>query len=56
MLVAAADIGGDNLQNDAMLARAVAHCQFRKIDGLDLHLTGANIRNTSIAGHSPPPS
>src|SRR5712664_618556 len=38
VLIAAADIGGNNLQYDAMLAFSCSECEFREIDTLNLNL------------------
>jgi len=40
MLVAAANVGRNDLQNDAMLAFSVSQCEFRKVDGVNFDLPG----------------
>ena len=52
VLIAATDIGGDDLQDDAvvdLLARRVL--QFRKVDGLDFHFARSQIHYSSITCH-----
>jgi len=40
-VIAAADIGRNDLQNDTVIELALTDFQFRKIDRLDFDLTGA---------------
>ena len=52
VLVRAADVGGDDLQDDAMRdVLAVGRPHLRKVDGLHFHLAGTQIDNAAIAGH-----
>src|SRR5437762_41600 len=51
MLIAAANISGDDLQDDAVLALAIPDRQFRVIDGLHLDLAGCDISYAAIGWH-----
>ena len=51
VLVAAADVGGDDFENDAVLAFARAQREFRKVDGLYLHLARSHISDSAVRSH-----
>ena len=51
MLIATADIGGDYLKNDPMLALAIAQCEFWKIDGVNLHFPRSHVFDASVCRH-----
>ena len=57
VLVAAANIRRNDLENRAVLALTVAKGQFRKVDGLHLDVTCPHVGDTSIRSHNsfPPP-
>jgi len=44
MLVAAADISADDLEDYSVLAFSIADRELWKVDGLDLYLAGAHVR------------
>ena len=50
VLIAAADIGGQNLEDDTVLALTAAQCEFRERDVLDGDFTGAAIDDAAIGG------
>ena len=54
VLIAAADVGGDDLQNDAVLALSRSQREFGEVDRLNLDLPGSHVGNTSIGCHSNP--
>jgi hypothetical protein len=49
MLIATADIGGDDLDNHAVVALAIAEGEFGKWDRLHLDTAGAHVDDTAIA-------
>ena len=51
MLVAAANIGGNDLQNHSVLALSFSQRQFGKVDGLHLDLARSHVRYSTIARH-----
>jgi hypothetical protein len=51
VLVAAADIGGNDLEDDAVFSFAVAKRQFWKVDAVNFNHSGAHINNSAIASH-----
>jgi hypothetical protein len=52
VLVRAADVGGDDLEDDTVIdVPAVGRPHLRKVDGLHFHLAGTQIDNAAIAGH-----
>ncbi len=52
VLVAAADVGGDRLDDDAVVDFPSLRClQFRVVDALYLDFAGAEINHAVIGGH-----
>jgi hypothetical protein len=51
VLVAPADVGGNNLENHSVLAFSLPQHEFGEINALDLYLSRPHVRNTSIACH-----
>src|SRR5579875_2070470 len=51
MLIAAANVGGNYLQNHAVLALAVSECELGKIDRLHLDFSRTHVNQSPIAGH-----
>src|SRR5579883_271201 len=51
MLIAAANVGGNYLQNHAVLALAVSECKLGKIDRLHLDFSRTHVNQSPIAGH-----
>jgi hypothetical protein len=51
VLIAATDVGRNDLQDDPMVALALAQRQHWEVDGLDFHPTGSQVHDTTIACH-----
>ena len=51
VLVAAADIGGDDLEDHAVFTFAFAERQFREVNAVDLYHPGAHIGHSAVACH-----
>jgi hypothetical protein len=52
MLIASADIGGNDLQNHAMIAFPFSEDQLGKVDALYLDLSRTHVRQTTIGCHN----
>ena len=51
VLVAAADVGGNDLEKDAVFAFAIPERQLRKVDAVNLNDSGTHINHSAIACH-----
>src|SRR5581483_3658909 len=51
VLVAPTDVGGDDLEDDAVIAAPVPQRQFGEVDGLDLDLARLDVCNSAVVGH-----
>src|SRR4029077_2301904 len=51
VLVAAADIGGDDFENDAVLALTRAQCEFGVVDIVYFYLPWSHVGDPTIACH-----
>jgi hypothetical protein len=51
VLIASANVGGHDLENDAVVAFSVAQFQYRKVNALDLHDARLHINNPTISCH-----
>jgi hypothetical protein len=51
VLVAAANVGGDNLENDAVLTLAIPQNQLWEVNAVDFHDAGTHVLYSAVACH-----